>query len=247
MSIILTDRSGRTVAPEYHSTSLGGSTGSGAGIAAAQQSPSRGYVPATNRRQKFVLTGEPRRVVVDKMRWLEHNSYGTIAARVASWVGPVRPDPKTGDKELDKEYRQWWQETAVDSLSYDASGKFNAPSYQEMAEVISLVQGDGLTVFTTDADGFPICRFFDSLAVDNPWGMTNGKDGWWDGVLVDAGHRHLAYRLLRDDIPEQANFWQTYHGMGYVVPASSAFMHGYWKHPASVRGVSAFLAAINPM
>lgn len=247
MSILLTDRSGRAIAPEYQSTAIGGATASGAGIAAAQQSPSRGYVPATNRRQKFVLTGEPRRVVVDKMRWLYHNAYGTIASRVASWVGPVRPDPKTGDKDLDKEYRQWWQDTAVDSLSYDASGKFNAASYQEMAEVISLVQGDALTVFTTDADGFPICRFFDSLAVDNPWGTMNGKGNWWDGVLVDSGHRHLAYRILRDDIPEESNFWQVYRGMGYVVPAANAFLHGYFTHPASVRGVSAFLAAINPM
>jgi capsid protein len=247
VSILLTDRSGRALAPDFQSTAIGGATGSGAGIAAAQQSPSRGYVPATNRRQKFVLTGEPRRIVVDKMRWLQNNSYGTIASRVASWVGPVRPDPKTGDKDLDKEYRQWWQDTAVDSLNYDASGKFNAQSYQEMAEVISLVQGDCLTVFTTDDAGFPICRFFDSLAVDNPWGMMNGKGNWWDGVMVDAGHRHLAYRILRDDIPDEANFWQSYRGMGYVVPAAAAYMHGHWKHPADVRGTSAFLAAINPM
>ena len=247
MSIILTDRAGIPQDPAFMSNAVGGAAGSGAGIAAAQQSPSRGYVPATNRRQKFVLTGEPRRRVVDKMRWLKNNSYGTIASRVASWVGPVRPDPKTGDKDLDREYRQWWQDACVDSLTYDSSGKFNAESYQEMADVIALVQGDALTVFTTDDDGFPVCRFFDSLAVDNPWGMKNGMGNWWDGVLVDNGHRHLAYRVLRDDIPDEANFWQSYRGMGYVVPAGSAYLHGYFDHPANVRGISPFLAAINPM
>lgn len=247
MSIVLTDRSGIPLEQKFHASGMNGGTASGAGIAAAQQSPSRGYVPATNRRQKFVLTGEPRRVVVDKMRWLKNNSYGTIASRVAAWVGPVRPDPRTGDKDLDREYRDWWQATAIDSLVYDASRKFNAEAYQEMAEVISLVQGDALTVFSQDAEGFPVCRFFDSLAIDNPWGMTNGAGGWWDGVLVDAGHAHRAYRILRDDIPEESNFWQSYRGMGNVVPASSAFLHGYFDHPANVRGISAFLAAINPM
>jgi hypothetical protein len=125
---------------------------------AAQQSPIRRHINPMDRRQKFVLAGEAGRVVWQKMRWLKANSYGAIATRVAPWEGPVRLDPDTGDADYKKVLREFWQETQVDSCSYDLSRKFTAESYQERMEVNALTMGDGLTVFRWDKDGWPAVR-----------------------------------------------------------------------------------------
>ena len=242
--IVLTDRRGliQDPAPAPVRAAVASTAGGGAGVAAAQQSPVRGYINPLNRRAKFVLTGQARRTVTEKMRALEANSYGAICSRVAAWEGPVRPDPDTGSAEYNKILREFWQSTQVDVETYDLSGKFNAESYQEMVEVQSLIMGDGLTVFRFDRDGWPSVRFHDALAVDTPGylGMQGGV--WQDGVKVDRDHRHLAYQIL-DDADANAAWRQT----AEVVDAADAWFHGGFKHPAWVRCVSPFLAAINPM
>ncbi len=244
--IVLTDSRGLVkepvIAAVVATTATSGSA-SGAGVAAAQQSPVRGYINPLNRRQKFVLTGVARRTVIEKMRALEANSYGAIASRVAAWEGPVRPDPDTGDADYNKELRAFWQETQVNVNEYDLSGKFNAESYQEMVECQALVMGDGLTVFREHAKtGWPAVRFHDSLAVDSLYGCYGPQSDWLDGVRVDADHRHLAYQIL-DDALAGANWRQN----GEIVDAADAWFHAGFRHPAAVRGVSPFLAAINPM
>jgi len=241
--IVLTDHRGliETAPSRPVAATTGTGTGGGTGVAAAQQSPVRGYINPLNRRAKFVLTGAARRTVTEKMRALEANSYGAICSRVAAWEGPVRPDPDTGNADYNRILREYWQSTQVDVETYDLSAKFNAESYQEMVETQSLIMGDGLTVFRFDRDGWPSVRFHDALAVDTPFG--HGYDATWqDGVKVDADHRHLAYQILDDATPGAA--WRQ---TADVVDASDAWFHGGFKHPAWVRCVSPFLAAINPM
>jgi len=240
-AILLTDSSGRPYDPSFMAAASAVTAGSGVGIAAAQQSPIRGHINPMDRRQKFVLTGEAGRIVRQKMRWLKANSYGAIATRVAAWEGPVRPDPDTGDADYNKVLRDFWQETQVDSCCYDLSRKFTAESYQEMMEVNALTMGDGLTVFRWDKDGWPAVRFYDALSVDNPSNSYNTPE-WIDGVKVDGDHAHLAYRLINDTKPGAP--WRALQD---VVSAADCFFHAGFEHPADVRGVSPFLAAINPM
>jgi hypothetical protein len=240
-AILLTDSSGRPYDPSFMAAASAVTAGSGVGIAAAQQSPIRGHINPMDWRQKYVLTGEAGRVVRQKMRWLKANSYGAIATLVAAWEGPVRPDPDTGDADYNKVLRDFWQETQVDSCCYDLSRKFTAESYQEMMEVNALTMGDGLTVFRWDKDGSPAARFYDALSVDNPSNTYNTPE-WIDGVKVDADHAHLAYRIINDSKPGTP--WRALQD---VVNAADCFFHAGFEHPADVRGVSPFLAAINPM
>lgn len=246
--IVLTDSRGHVQDPHTSSpprvqasASTGSASSGGAGVAAAQQSPVRGYINPLNRRQKYVLTGQARRTVTEKMRALEANSYGAIAGRVAQWEGPVRPDPDTGSDEYNQELRDFWQQTQVNVETYDLSRKFNAESYQEMVETQALVMGDGLTVFRWDREGWPAVRFHDALSVDSLHGNNLDSD-WIDGVKVDPDHAHLAYQIL-DDASPIASWRQLLD----IVDASDAWFHAGFKHPAAVRGVSPFLAAINPM
>ncbi len=224
----------------FRSSETSGTATAGAtGIGAALQSTRRGHIDPPGR-QKMVLTGAAGRTVRQKMRWLFYNvGYVAIATRIAAWEGPVRPDPDTGDAEYNRILRDWWQETQEDVTEYDLSGKFTAESYQEMLEAQQLVLGDGLSVFRQTRDGAPTVRFYDALAVDNPLFFNNQRD-WIDGVKVDRDHRHLAYRLVRDDLPGY---------MGAVlddeVDAANAHFHAVFQHPADIRGVSPFLAAVN--
>lgn len=236
--IILTDQRGHEQPRISAATSAGGS---GSGIAAAQQSEMRGFITPLHKKQKWVLTGESGRTVRQKMRWLKANSWGACASRIASWQGPVRPDPDTGDAEYNKILRDFWQETQVDACNYDLSGKFTSESYQEMMEVNALIMGDGLSVFRWDENKWPSVRFYDALSVDNPNGGMNSET-WVDGVLVNKDHKHLAYRLLAD----HKKGW-SFRQLEAVVDARDCFFHAGFEHPADVRGVSPFLAAINPM
>lgn len=240
--IVLTDQRGLVHDPAPLAVAASTGTGGGVGVAAAQQSPVRGYINPLNRRAKFVLTGAARRTVTEKMRALEANSYGAICSRVAAWEGPVRPDPDTGSAAYNQILRDFWQSTQVDVESYDISRKFNAESYQEMVEAQTLIMGDALTVFRWDKDGWPTVRFYDALSVDTPGGFNPIGSDWIDGVRVDPDHCHLAYQVL-DDYSAGAAWRQT----ADIVSASDAWFHAGFKHPASVRCVSPFLAAINPM
>jgi TusA-related sulfurtransferase len=116
-------------------------------------------------------------------------------------------------------------------MNFDRAGKFNFRSAQRMLQIKKRVDGDILTVLTTnDAGTAPAVAFYEAHQLANP---ENGGEAWQDGVKIGKGGVHLAYGLKGDDDKVT------------VVPAGSVIYFGAFDSPGHPRAISPFAHAVN--
>lgn len=203
------------------------------GWQAAGDSASRGYVywPSTDtRRQMTPLT---RTEIHRRIQWL-YAHFGfcrRLVNGMARLLGILTPQPNTSDED--------WNELAVDAFMavagsaqvWDLAGKFDFFQSQIQDNISIFKDGDGLAVMTETQSGRARFAYYEAHQIHNG---TAKEPYWVDGVRVDRGGRHIAYRLRDGEDPNLA----------VTVDARDAIYLGAFDNRGQVRAMSILTTAV---
>lgn len=203
------------------------------GYDGANASMNRGYIVWPTNDTRLELDSFSRYELQRRIRYLFANA-GFLRGFVrnsATLVGWVKPQARSGKREWNRKQEMLFRKRTKLAVNFDRAGKFNFRKAQLMIQRRKRVDGDILTVLTTnDERTAPAVAFYEAHQLANP---KDGGDAWRDGVKIGQGGRHLAYGLKGDD------------GKVTVVPASSVIYFGAFDSPGHPRAISPFAHAVN--
>lgn len=168
---------------------------------AAQQSTTRSYVYFPELRPQHDLPAADRKKIIEKARWCATNiGLGTrIVDGIAEMVGALTPQPATTDAEWNQEILALFRDLAGSPLIFDRAGEENFWDRQLTLTKQLVVDGDCLLALTSTSTGNPATQLYLSPQIGTPIGKTY-RDGWFDGVLLDASNRRIRYNLKDNDL-----------------------------------------------
>lgn len=203
------------------------------GWQAAGNSAGRGYVywPTTDTRRQ--MTSLTRHEIARRIQWL-YAHFGfcrRLVNGMARLLGFLTPQPNTSDED--------WNELAFDAFMgiansaeiFDRSGKFDFFQSQIQDNISIFRDGDGLAVLTETQSGRARFAYFEAHQIHNG---TATESYWVDGVRVDSGGKHIAYRLRDGELPDAFA----------VVDSRDAIYLGNFDNRGQVRAMSILTTAV---
>lgn len=202
------------------------------GIAASDDSSSRGYIyfPNLTGRQQF--TSYTRTEARRRSQWATWNIPPARKATrdLARWIGAVSIQPATTDEVFNAAVEEMMADLYERRPgNYDASGKFTQAGWMINQLFCTFRDGDVLGVHGTDKDGAPVALSVESALVEG----ARDAGRWIDGVLVGPQYRALAYNLRGEDGQKD-----------YLVDAANAHLFANYETHAAARGTPALIHAI---
>jgi capsid protein len=217
----------------------GGTSSSGTGYTAADQSSMRGYVYFPNLNPKTALTGYARTEIMRKARWLEANmGLGRHFARtLPRLIGPLIPQPDTSDNKFNELALAHFLRTQSSALIHDQAAAEDFFERQRTVTGRALVDGDCLLAKTLTTSGHARTALYEAPQIGSTYQLK--AQGWNDGVQQDRYNRRTAYMVT-----DPGDFL----GKSGTSLAVKDVLHiGLFESPHAPRGLSAFVHAVNRM
>jgi capsid protein len=150
-----------------------------------------------------------------------------------------RLEPNTGDKALDNDIKERWNEWANDPDQCDVAGEASFHDFEYAADWTHILAGDcGISLTETGH-----LQFFEPYLIRNRRGQTNefGNDTFL-GVDMDEDRRHVRYWIAQDNVDPYDTTFQDFAPVETRDDRGRRqFFHIYnQKRMTLTRGVSAF-------
>jgi capsid protein len=162
---------------------------------------------------------------------------GWALRRHLDYVASFSFFPTTGDRGLNKELSELMKISSR-PLACDRGGRLSREKMFRLTEASRVLDGDMLMVRMRDGR----TQLFESDLIKDPDKIDKSDYEWVDGVQIDSAGWPRQYSIhKRKSGGNSTEFSRT-------VPASNAHLYGFFERTASdqVRGVSPFVAALNP-
>lgn len=161
------------------------------------------------------MTPVDRRTSIQRSRFIA-NRLGLGRALVEGCTryavgGGIIPYAATGDTEYDDSCNRFC-DAIFESPNFDVRGDLPFYEMQEVVCPAMMTDGDcgASKVLQRDQRGRvltqPQLQLFTTEQVGNV-GLSNGFDGWWEGVKRDTFGRAISYRVLQEALPGQSRGW----------------------------------------
>jgi len=148
------------------------------------------------------------------------------------------PDPRTGDKMLDKDLTEYWWDWALDPEQCDAAGELSFPAMEELTLRSAFVDGDIFALATRDG----ALQLVEAHRCRTP---SNTTQNVVHGILLDDRRRRLQIWITKDDIDPMWTVSRVSDVIRYDVRSPDGLRQVFqvWvsgKRASQTRGVTAF-------
>ena len=191
--------------------------------------PQRMWVYSPTLDAQKELTSGSRLELIKKSQWLYNNSGLASGAidKIARLISPLIPQARTADEEWNRKAEQAFADACCQSPFFvDASGGVNFYQAQSMLVRQMAIAGDVFWQRMTSKAGRGMFRIVPGENVGSVIG--DEKDGWRDGVRVDAKGRPYKFRVLTSPSSQQYNDLSS----DQITQVRKAYRVGYTRAPS---------------